>query len=78
MRETVINFITNGLMLTTPLIEKDPAYEALSDSLIDTVEVVALTNSIEIDNMTPLEMKKLLLLVKIELYTRLALASAKV
>lgn len=77
MRETILTYITNGLMLTTPLLEKDPAYEALSDSLIDTVEVVALTNSIDIDNMSPLEMKRLLLLVKIELYTRLALASAK-
>lgn len=77
MRETILTYISNGLMLSTPLIEKDPAYEALSDSLIDTVEVVALTNSIDIDNMTPLDMKRLLLLVKIELYTRLALASAK-
>lgn len=77
MQETVLNFIRDGLMLTTPLIENDPAYAALSENLVETVEVIALTNEMDTNNLTPSEMKKLLLLVKIELYTRLALASAK-
>lgn len=76
MQDNLIEFINSSLMLNTPLISKDPAFKDISDNLQDIVEFVATVNGIDLNNINQSDLKRLLLLVRIEIYSRLALASS--
>lgn len=75
--EELLRFLTDSLMLEAPLIKNDPAFTSLVENLYPALKVIAYTNDIDINHMSSADVRKLIVLMKIEIYTRLSLSSAK-
>lgn len=75
--DIVLNYLTDSLMLKTPLIKKDPAYLQIEDNLSSIVNMSLLSMGKEnVDDLTPQEIHLVTLKSLQTIYMRLAVASA--
>lgn len=75
--ELITQYLKDSLMLSTPLIENDPAFESVNNSLPSIIKLSALTvGKTDIEELTPDEINIVVLKSLYTIYMRLAVAVA--